>query len=108
MCISWVPIGSARLLRRSRMTTQRSELILVHSSKLGFCNLTQPLDFFDRDARDLRFVVPLHRVHSVGIHRVIRVKGWRFLRHFFSGSALMNGRRRIACFDKLNINHSLV
>ena len=90
------------------MATQSSELILINSSKLEFCNLTQPLDFFSRAARDLSFVVPLHRLHSVGIHRVIRVKGWRFLRHLFSCSALVNGRRRIACFDKLDINHSLV
>lgn len=90
------------------MATQSSELIFAHSSKLGFCNLTQPLDFLSRAARDLRFVVPLQRLHSVGIHGVIRVKGWRFVHHFFSDSDLVNGRRGIASFDKLEINHSLV
>jgi len=69
--------------------------------------LTQPLDFFGGAAGGLGFVIPLHRLHSVSIHGVIRVKGWHFSRSFID-IALVNGRRRAASFDKLKINDSLV
>lgn len=62
--------------------SEGSKLVVGHGLELRFGDLAQSFDFVYWSSAGERLVVPLQRVYSVGVQRVIRAKDWHRPRHF--------------------------